>query len=60
VSEDYKVMAISMYRSDVDQLHDKVLELKRRGFRKASMSHLIRIALSQLSVERAAELMGVP
>jgi hypothetical protein len=50
----YKVICISMYTRDLDELDAKVSELKKRGFTKANKSHLIRVALSQLNVERLA------
>jgi hypothetical protein len=43
-----------MYTRDLDELDAKVSELKKRGFTKANKSHLIRVALSQLNVERLA------
>ena len=52
----YKVICISMYTSDIDDLDAKVRELKRRGRTKANKSELIRIALAQLDLDRAAEL----
>ena len=50
----YKVICISMYTRDIEQLEAKVAELKRRGFTKANKSQLIRLALSQLEVESVA------
>src|SRR5688572_24736587 len=48
----YKVICISMYTRDIEQLEAKVAELKRRGFTKANKSQLIRIALSQLDLDK--------
>ncbi len=47
----YKVICISMYTKDLEQLDAKVAELKRRGWTKANKSQLIRLALSQLDVD---------
>ncbi|MEZ4361873.1 MAG: hypothetical protein R3B48_16910 [Kofleriaceae bacterium] len=47
----YKVICISMYTRDIEELEAKVSELKRRGWTKANKSHLIRLALSQLDLE---------
>lgn len=48
----YKVICISMYTRDIDELEAKVSELKRRGWTKANKSQLIRLALSQLDLEK--------
>ena len=45
----YKVICISMYTRDLEELEAKVAELKRRGWTKAYKSQLIRLALSQIS-----------
>jgi hypothetical protein len=47
----YKVICISMYTRDLEELDAKVAELKRRGWTKANKSQLIRLALSQLDLE---------
>ena len=44
----YKVVCISMYTRDIEELENKVSELKRRGWTKVSKSLLIRIALSRI------------
>ena len=46
----YKVICISMYTRDIEELEAKVAELKRRGWTKASKSQLIRLALSQVDL----------
>lgn len=46
----YKVVCISMYTRDLDELDAKVAVLKERGWTKMSKSQLIRIALAQLDV----------
>ena len=46
----YKVICISMYTKDIEELDAKVHELKRRGWTKANKSHLIRLALAQLDL----------
>jgi hypothetical protein len=48
----YKVICISMYTRDIEELEAKVAELKRRGWTKASKSQLIRIALSQVDLDK--------
>ena len=48
----YKVICISMYTQDIEDLEAKVGELKKRGWTKANKSHLIRLALSQLDLDR--------
>jgi hypothetical protein len=48
----YKVICISMYNRDLEELDAKVTELKKRGWTKANKSQLIRLALSQLDLDR--------
>jgi hypothetical protein len=48
----YKVICISMYTRDLEELDAKVAELKRRGWTKANKSQLIRLALSQIDVSK--------
>ena len=48
----YKVICISMYNRDIEELEAKVAELKRRGWTKANKSQLIRLALSQIDVTK--------
>ncbi|MBS1121202.1 MAG: hypothetical protein H6Q90_3430 [Deltaproteobacteria bacterium] len=48
----YKVICISMYTRDIEELEAKVAELKRRGWSKANKSQLIRLALSQLDLDK--------
>jgi hypothetical protein len=43
-----------MYTRDIEELEAKVAELKRRGWTKASKSQLIRIALSQIDLDKLA------
>ena len=47
----YKVICISMYTKDIAELEEKVAELKRRGWTKASKSQLIRIALQKIDLD---------
>lgn len=47
----YKIICISMYTKDIDNLDEMVAELKRRGHTKANKSQLIRIALNQLDLD---------
>ncbi len=48
----YKVICISMYTRDLEELDAKVAELKRRGWTKASKSQLIRLALAQIDLDK--------
>ncbi len=48
----YKVICISMYTQDLEELDAKVAELKRRGWTKANKSQLIRLALSQVDLDK--------
>ena len=48
----YKVICISMYTKDLENLEATVAELKRRGHTKANKSQLIRYALSQLDIDK--------
>lgn len=48
----YKVICISMYTKDIENLEAKVAELKRRGYTKANKSQLIRMALSQMDIDK--------
>lgn len=48
----YKVICISLYTRDLEELEAKVGELKKRGWTKANKSQLIRLALSQLDLDR--------
>ena len=48
----YKVICISMYTKDIENLEAKVAELKRRGHTKANKSQLIRFALSQVDIDK--------
>jgi hypothetical protein len=48
----YKVICISMYTRDLEELDAKVAELKKRGWTKANKSQLIRLALSQIDIDK--------
>ncbi|RMH41376.1 MAG: hypothetical protein D6689_11270 [Deltaproteobacteria bacterium] len=48
----YKVVCISLYTKDIEELERKVAELKRRGHTKANKSQLIRFALSQVDIDK--------
>jgi hypothetical protein len=41
-----------MYTRDLEELEAKVAELKRRGWTKANKSQLIRLALSQIDLDK--------
>jgi hypothetical protein len=47
----YKVICISMYTRDLEQLDSMVEALKARGLTKANRSALIRFALGQVDLE---------
>lgn len=46
----YKVVAVSVYHADIEQLAAKVAEARRRGHHGMSKSRLVRIALRRLDV----------
>jgi hypothetical protein len=48
----YKVICISLYTRDIEELEAMVAELKKRGHTKANKSQLIRLALSQLDLDK--------
>lgn len=48
----YKVICISMYTDDLEQLDGMVTQLKKRGLTKASRSALIRHALSLVDLDQ--------
>lgn len=48
----YKVVCISLYTQDIENLEETVAELKRRGHTKANKSQLIRQALRQLDIDK--------
>ncbi len=48
----YKVICISLYTKDLEQLDALVDELKARGVTKANRSALIRVALDQLDLDK--------
>ncbi|HEY8038316.1 MAG TPA: hypothetical protein VIF15_00910 [Polyangiaceae bacterium] len=48
----YKVICISLYTKDLEQLDELVDRLKARGITKANRSALIRVALDQLDLEK--------
>ncbi len=48
----YKVICISLYNKDIEKLESTVAELKRRGYTKANKSQLIRLALSQVDIDK--------
>ncbi len=48
----YKVVCISLYTQDSENLEATVAELKRRGHTKANKSQLIRQALRQLDIDK--------
>jgi hypothetical protein len=47
----YKVICISMYTKDLEQLDDMVDQLKAKGLTKANRSALIRFALGQVDLD---------
>jgi hypothetical protein len=48
----YKVICISLYTKDLEQLDANVDALKARGLTKANRSALIRVALEQLDLDK--------
>jgi hypothetical protein len=48
----YKVICISLYTKDLEELDARVEALKARGVTKANRSALIRVALDQLDLEK--------
>jgi DNA-binding NarL/FixJ family response regulator len=48
----YKVICVSIYSKDLDDLDNKVKELKRRGWARPTRSHLIREAVKQLDINQ--------
>src|SRR5689334_2538479 len=48
----YKVVCISLYMPDIENLNSMVAELKKRGHTKANKSQLIRFALKQLNLDK--------
>ena len=48
----YKVVCISLYTQDIENLEETVAELKRRGHTKANKSQLIRQELRQLDIDK--------
>ena len=47
----YKVICISMYTKDLEQLDEMVDQLKAKGLTKANRSALIRFALAQVDLD---------
>jgi hypothetical protein len=48
----YRVVCISLYVPDIENLDSMVRELKKRGHTKANKSQLIRYALKQLDLDK--------
>lgn len=57
--EHYKVICISLYNSDLEQLDAMVEKLKARGLTKANRSALIRYALEQVDLEKVPKGIGL-
>lgn len=51
----FKVICISIYKTDLAALDQVVEQLKDRGIKRASRSALIRYALTQIDIERVPE-----
>lgn len=47
----YTVISLSVYDADMRLLDDMVYELKRRGWRRAGVSQILRIALRRLDID---------
>lgn len=48
----YKVLSISLYNEDIEQMDELVQELKDKGFTRMSRSALIRFALDQVDINK--------
>lgn len=48
----YKVLSISLYNEDIEQMDDFVKELKKQGFTRMNRSALIRFALDQVDISK--------
>lgn len=48
----YKVLSISLYNEDIEQMDDLVKELKEQGFTRMNRSALIRFALDQVDISK--------
>jgi hypothetical protein len=48
----YKIVCISLYNEDIENLERLVAELKKRGHTKANKSQLIRAALDQVDLSK--------
>jgi hypothetical protein len=56
--EHYKVICISLYTRDLEQLDGMVDKLKQRGLTKANRSALIRYALEQVDLDKVPKGIG--
>jgi len=50
-TKNYKVICVSIYVKDLEDLDQKVEELKRRGWFRSNRSRLIREAVARLSID---------
>lgn len=48
----YKVLSISLYNEDIEQMDELVQELKEQGFTRMNRSALIRFALDQVDISK--------
>lgn len=48
----YKVLSISLYNEDIEQMDELVKELKEQGFTRMNRSALIRFALDQVDISK--------
>lgn len=56
----YKVLCISTYIADLERMDGLVAEMKSRGYTKASRSMLIRMAITNLDLDKALAAAGPP
>lgn len=56
----YKTICLSLYTRDILLLDAQVAELKRRGHTRMNKSMLVRIALAQLDLDKAARAPEMP
>lgn len=55
----YKVVCISLYHEDLEELDKKVKQLKSKGFSKSNRSALIRAALDAFDIDSFSKNEGV-
>lgn len=51
----YRVVCISLYHEDIAAIDKMVAELRARGFRRASRSWLLRVAMYRLDIDTVTD-----